>query len=81
LEEEFFLGLRLIRGVDLRDIATKFGASAVSGFAENIAGFIADGLLARDGDVIRLTRRGRLVSNEVFAAFIGTPELQTPESR
>jgi oxygen-independent coproporphyrinogen-3 oxidase len=81
LEEEFFLGLRLVRGVDLRDIETRFGASTVAGFSEIIAGFVADGLLAREGDVIRLTRRGRLLSNEVFAGFLATPELQTPESR
>ena len=28
------------------------------------------GLLERDGDVIRLTPRGRLLSNEVFERFI-----------
>lgn len=79
LEEEFFLGLRLVKGVDLGNIAAKFGASAVSGFSAIVADFVADGLLAREGDVIRLTRRGRLLSNEVFAGFIATSELQTPE--
>jgi oxygen-independent coproporphyrinogen-3 oxidase len=79
LEEEFFLGLRLVRGVDLHDIETRFGSTAVSDFSSIIAGFVADGLLARAGDVIRLTQPGRLLSNEVFAGFIALQELGVPE--
>jgi oxygen-independent coproporphyrinogen-3 oxidase len=65
--------------VDLHDIKTRFGATAVSDFSSIIAGFVTDGLLARDGDVIRLTQRGRLLSNEVFAGFIALQELGVPE--
>jgi oxygen-independent coproporphyrinogen-3 oxidase len=79
LEEEFFLGLRLVRGVALGDIETRFGATAVSDFSSIIDRFVADGLLAREGDVIRLTQRGRLLSNEVFAEFIAKQELGVPE--
>ncbi|HZR58825.1 MAG TPA: radical SAM family heme chaperone HemW [Terriglobales bacterium] len=70
LEEEFFLGLRLVRGVDLLDLAEKFGADAISGFSEVINDFVTDGLMERQGNFITLTPRGRLLSNEVFAGFI-----------
>jgi len=70
LEETFFLGLRLTCGVDLRQVAAKFGEDAIAGFSEPIADFARTGLLERQGDVIRLTPRGRLLSNEVFEHFI-----------
>ena len=70
LEETFFLGLRLNRGLDLKEVAAKFGASAVAGFTEIISEFVEGGLMKREDSWIRLTPRGRLLSNEVFARFI-----------
>ena len=34
---------------------------------------VAVGLVDRDGTVVRLTGRGRMISNEVFERFITTP--------
>lgn len=73
LEEEFFLGLRLVRGVDLLELESKFGADAVSGFSEVINDLVTDGLMERQQNFIRLTPRGRLLSNEVFTGFIAMP--------
>jgi len=70
LEECFFLGLRLNRGVDLREAAARFGELAVENLSGTIAELIDDGLIQRDRDFIRLTPRGRLLSNEVFQAFL-----------
>jgi oxygen-independent coproporphyrinogen-3 oxidase len=70
LEETFFLGLRLTRGVDLRKVAAEFGEDAIAGFSEAIADFVETGLMEKEGNVIRLTLRGRLLSNEVFERFI-----------
>ena len=70
LEETFFLGLRLTRGVDLRDVAAQFGEDAIAGCSETIADFVRTGLMDRHGDVIRLTPQGRLLSNEVFERLI-----------
>jgi oxygen-independent coproporphyrinogen-3 oxidase len=70
LEERFFLGLRLNRGVNLREIAATFGQQAVENLRPTIAGLVADELMERTGDFIRLTSRGRLLSNEVFQAFL-----------
>ncbi len=70
LEETFFLGLRLNRGVDLKEVAAKFGPSAVAGFTETISEFVEGGLMEREDSWIRLTPRGRLLSNEVFERFV-----------
>jgi oxygen-independent coproporphyrinogen-3 oxidase len=78
LEEEFFLGLRLVKGVDLQVLANKFGAPAVSSFSKTVAELVANGLLHRDEKRIRLTPRGRLLSNEVFAEFIAASGQNEP---
>lgn len=69
LEEAFFLGLRLNRGVSLAEMRSQFGA-AVDAYATVVDDLIGAGLLQREGDVVRLTARGRLLSNEVFERFI-----------
>jgi len=74
LEEVFFLGLRLTRGVDLTTVAEEFGPKAVSGVLAVIDDFVRSGLLERSAEVIRLTPRGRLLSNEVFQRFISIDE-------
>jgi oxygen-independent coproporphyrinogen-3 oxidase len=74
LEETFFLGLRLTKGVDLKIAASEFGDSAVRTFSDSISQCTQLGLLEHEGDVIRLTPRGRLLSNEVFERFIFAPD-------
>jgi len=75
LEEKFFLGLRLNYGINLDDIASEFGGSAVTTFDRVIADLCRDELLQRNGSVIRLTPRGRLLSNEIFQEFLGVPRV------
>jgi oxygen-independent coproporphyrinogen III oxidase len=70
LEEVFFLGLRLNRGVNLENVAREFDSTAVEGVRPVIAELAERGLLHVDGEVVRLTSRGRLLSNEVFQSFI-----------
>ncbi len=70
LEESFFLGLRLNRGVCLDDIHDKFGSSALDACRPIIAELVKAGLLEHLGNRVRLTPRGRLLSNEVFACFL-----------
>jgi oxygen-independent coproporphyrinogen-3 oxidase len=66
LEEAFFLGLRLNRGVDLRAIGDEFGSNMLEASRANIEDLVEQGLLQRSDDRIFLTARGRLLSNEVF---------------
>jgi oxygen-independent coproporphyrinogen III oxidase len=76
MEEEFFLGLRLNRGIRLTDIERRrhHGVPEHMNFA--LAEVIENGLLKTCGDYLTLTPRGRLLSNEVFEKFIdSSPEV------
>jgi oxygen-independent coproporphyrinogen-3 oxidase len=76
-EENFFLGLRLNEGVNLRQIDGRFGPEALASVRPAITELIAAGLLQQHGDRIRLTPRGRLLSNEVFQRFLAPAALPT----
>src|SRR5438270_40235 len=72
-EETFFLGLRLNQGVDLNEVALRFGLDP--DLEEISAELCADKLIERFGNRIRLTERGRLMSNEVFERFLAESEM------
>ncbi len=75
LEEAFFLGLRLNRGVDLDRLRTVFGPDSVARFDGVINELLSLELLKREDLRLRLTPRGRLLSNEVFEKFLsGKPQ-------
>ncbi len=69
-EEAMFLGLRMNQGVDLDALRMEFGAELVSGAMEAVAEIEEAGLIERDGESLRLTARGRMVSNEVFSRLL-----------
>ena len=73
LQEAFFLGLRLNRGIDLSEIAKEFGEDALGVYSEALAELVEGVLIERDGSMVRLTGRGRMISNEVFERFVSTP--------
>ncbi len=75
LEESFFLGLRLAQGVSLRDLSAKFGEQALENFRGAIAELVEHGLIERREDILRLTSRGRMLSNDVFQRFILADEV------
>lgn len=62
-EEHFFVGLRLAEGIEPT-------AAERLRFESAIERSLGTGLLERDGARLRLTARGVLLSNEVFAEFI-----------
>jgi oxygen-independent coproporphyrinogen III oxidase len=70
IEETFFLGLRLTRGVDLEWVRGKFGMGVVAALRPVMEELAGGGFLEREDDWVRLTPRGRLVSNEVFERFL-----------
>jgi len=69
-EETFFLGLRLNRGVDVKRVVEQFGAETMRSISRIIEELVRAGLLEHSSQKIRLTNRGRLLSNEVFARLI-----------
>ena len=68
--ESMFLGLRMMRGLDARSFADRFGADPREEYKDDLARFCEAGLIEVDGELIRLTPNGALFSNEVFAAFV-----------
>ncbi|MHB8539500.1 MAG: radical SAM family heme chaperone HemW [Candidatus Acidiferrales bacterium] len=67
LEEELFLGLRELAGIDLPRIERKYGAD----LAPRLAKLLDDGLINRDGDTIRLNPAKLTISNEAFVELLG----------
>jgi len=68
--EALFLGMRMMRGVDVREYSELFGVDLRAEHQDELDRFREAGLVEFDGDLIRLTRNGALMSNEVFAAFV-----------
>ena len=66
LEEELFLGLRQLAGIDVRRIEKEYAVPLQSRFAP----LAAAGLVEQDGNVIRLAERKLSVSNEVFVELM-----------
>ena len=71
LEEAWFLGLRRNSGVAIESLREEFGASAVEPSLAVAHRLAEDGLLTIEDETVRLTHRGRLISNDVFAEFLG----------
>jgi oxygen-independent coproporphyrinogen III oxidase len=70
MEEEWFLGLRLTEGVRLDVLREKYGSDSVDHFQPIIRELVAEELLEEQAGRVRLTSRGRLISNDVFARFL-----------
>ena len=70
LEESFFLGLRLTRGVSVSELAARFGEEPIETASAAITELVEDGMMEQRGDFVCLTTRGRLLSNEVFERFM-----------
>jgi oxygen-independent coproporphyrinogen-3 oxidase len=64
--EALFAGLRLAEGVDLEALRARYGDAFVPPGDACLGALAQSGLLERAPGRLRLTRRGRLVSNEVF---------------
>jgi oxygen-independent coproporphyrinogen-3 oxidase len=67
--ETIFLGLRLMHGIDLKSYCARFGTDLREQFDGELDRLQAAGLIAIDEKRLKLTARGALLSNEVFAAL------------
>ena len=67
LEEEMFLGLRQLEGIDLARIETEYETTRLR---PRISELLAQGLIEREGPLVRLAPGKLTVSNEVFVALL-----------
>jgi len=70
MAEYLFLGLRLAEGVSMQAFEFEFGRSLESVYGTTAADLIRFGLLVQNGSVLALTRRGMLLSNQVFSRLL-----------
>lgn len=70
MAEYMFLGLRLAEGVSLHAFELEFGRSLESVYGSIAADLVRLGLLFQNEGVLTLTKRGMLLSNQVFARFL-----------
>lgn len=70
MSEVMMLGLRLNEGVGLGYFERRFGVALHEVYGRVVDEFVRIGLLQEVAGWVRLTERGRLLGNEVFARFI-----------
>jgi len=70
IEEALMLGLRRCAGVDLRAFRDRYGVDVLDRYGAHLAPLGEAGLIEIGGGILRLTRRGFVVANEVFAVFV-----------
>jgi oxygen-independent coproporphyrinogen-3 oxidase len=69
-EESIFLGLRLNEGIAVRAMQERFARAWVEDCEERVREMAREGLMRVEDGRWRLTRRGRLVSSEVFGELL-----------
>lgn len=70
LQETLFLGLRLAEGVDWSLLQGRFGAQKIAGYEAAVQEWLRRGLVEKNGEIVRLTPSGMLLSNEIFQQFV-----------
>jgi oxygen-independent coproporphyrinogen-3 oxidase len=68
--EFIFLGLRLAKGIELDEYEDDFGQSLAEQYSTEIERLLEAGLIDLSTDSLKLTRKGMLFSNTVFAEFV-----------
>jgi len=69
-EDALFTGIRLSKGISLADIRARYGMDAWDRYGAALAPFLQAGLVEYTPPILRLTRRGMLLANEVCAVFV-----------
>ncbi|MFR9295123.1 MAG: radical SAM family heme chaperone HemW [Turicibacter sanguinis] len=70
IEEEMFLGLRLLKGVNLKAISDKYDVNIDEMYGNAFEELIQKGYLEQKELNVRLTPSGLLMANEVFEQFL-----------
>lgn len=70
IEEEMFLGLRKINGIDKKHFQERFGIEIERLYKKELENLLNNGLIYEDVQSIRLTEQGMLLGNRVFEKFL-----------
>jgi oxygen-independent coproporphyrinogen-3 oxidase len=70
LGDALFTGLRLVDGIDVNAIQTRYGVDVWERFGTDLERFVDAGCLRRAGSRLALTRQGMLLAHEVMAVFV-----------
>ena len=73
MADTLILGLRLIGGVEMAAFKRRHGQDVDAIYGDVIAEFVGYGLLERTSTHLRLSVRGRLLSNELFQRLLPEP--------
>lgn len=70
MEEQMFLGLRKVKGVNKETFHKRFSVKLEEKFGSQIQKLVKQGLLVDDDESLFLTHKGKLLGNEVFQEFL-----------
>lgn len=70
MEEEMFLGLRKVAGINKNSFEEKFGRSLEEMYGQVLSKHVASGSMISNEDNVALTRKGRFIGNEIFQSFL-----------
>ena len=70
LSERFILGLRLVEGIDMKQLKQEFGDEAVAKYNERIRMLMGKNLLCLENGMLKLTKTGLDYANQVWIEFI-----------
>jgi oxygen-independent coproporphyrinogen III oxidase len=77
LEEEFFLGLRQLSGIELARIEREYGVS----IADKIGELAARGMVEKDGDLLRIPTVKLSVLNEIIVELLRSAQVAVSAAR
>jgi len=69
VEDRIIMGFRLNEGLDVKGLQNYFGVSPDRSRIESLG---EDGFLEMSGDVIRLTKKGTLLSDEIIVRLVSS---------
>ena len=70
LGDALFTGLRLVDGIDVNAIQTRYGVDVWDRFGPDLQPFLEAGCLRRTESRLSLTRQGMLLAHEVMSVFV-----------
>jgi oxygen-independent coproporphyrinogen III oxidase len=70
VSESFFLGLRVLTGLDLAPLEALYGTDALASRLAEVARLEASGILIREGSRVRLAPDAVILANGVFERFL-----------